>query len=109
MATFVQRGEAIDYTPTAAVAAGAVVVMGTVGVGVVPVGLAAGEKGSLVVKGVVRHAKTANQAINQWAKVYWDATNSVFTGTASTNVLVGYAVATAAAGDATVDVQLMNS
>jgi predicted RecA/RadA family phage recombinase len=109
MATFVQRGEAIDYTPTAAVAAGAVVVMGTVGIGVVQTGLAAGEKGSLVVKGVVRHAKTANQAINAYAKVYWDAAGGLFTGTASTNVLVGYAVATAAAGDATVDVQLMNS
>ena len=109
MATFVQRGEAIDYTPTAAVAAGAVVVMGTVGVGVVPVALAANERGSLFVDGVVRHPKTANQAINAYAKVYWDAAGGLFTGTASTNVLVGYAVATAAAGDATVDVQLMNS
>jgi len=60
MATFVQEGESIDYTPVAAAAAGAVVVMGSVGIGVVPVALAAGEKGSLVVDGVVRHAKTAN-------------------------------------------------
>jgi predicted RecA/RadA family phage recombinase len=107
MAPFVQEGEAIDYTPTVAVAAGAVVVMGTVGVGVVPVALAANEKGSLFVDGVVRHAKTAGQAINAYAKVYWDATNSVFTSTVGSNVLAGYAVASAAAGDATVDVKLM--
>jgi predicted RecA/RadA family phage recombinase len=107
MATFVQKGETIDYTPTAAVAAGAVVVMGTVGVGVVPVALAANERGSLVVDGVVRHAKTANQAVSAYAKVYWDATNSVFTTTVGSNVLAGYAVAAAGASDATVDVKLM--
>jgi predicted RecA/RadA family phage recombinase len=109
MATFVQEGETIDYTPTVAVAAGAVVVMGTVGVGVVPVALAANEKGSLVVDGVVRHAKTAAQAVSAYAKVYWDATNSVFTTTVGSNVLAGYAVAAAGASDATVDVKLMKS
>lgn len=109
MATFVQEGESIDYTPTAAVAAGAVVVMGTVGIGVVPVGLAANEKGSLIVDGVVRHAKTANQAVSAYAKVYWDATNSVFTTTSTSNTLAGYAVLAAAAGDATVDVKLMKA
>jgi predicted RecA/RadA family phage recombinase len=108
MATFVQRGEAIDYTPSAAVAAGAVVVMGTVGIGVVPVALAANEKGSLFVDGVVRHAK-ATGAITAYAKVYWDATNSVFTTTATSNTLAGYAVAAVASGDATVDVKLMKA
>jgi predicted RecA/RadA family phage recombinase len=107
MATFVQEGETIDYTPTAAVAAGAVVVMGTVGVGVVPVALAANERGSLVVDGVVRHPKTAAQAVSAYARVYWDATNSVFTTTVGSNVLAGYAVAAAGASDATVDVKLM--
>jgi len=107
MATFVQEGETIDYTPTAAVAAGTVVVMGTVGVGVVPVALAANERGSLVVDGVVRHAKTTNQAVSAYAKVYWDATNSVFTTTVGSNVLAGYSVAAAGARDATVDVKLM--
>lgn len=108
MATFVQEGKTIDYTPTAAAVAGAVVVMGTVGIGVVPTALAANEKGSLIVDGVVRHAKAAG-AVNAYAKVYWDATNSVFTTTATNNTLAGYAVAAAASGDATVDVKLMRA
>ena len=108
MATFVQEGDTIDYTPSAAVVAGAVVVMGSVGIGVVPVGLAANEKGSLVVDGVVRHAK-ATDAVTAYAKVYWDATNSVFTTTSTSNTLAGYAVAAAASGDATVDVKLMKA
>jgi len=108
MATFVQKGETIDYTPSAAAVAGTVVVMGSVGIGVVPVGLAANEKGSLVVDGVVRHAK-ATGAVTAYAKVYWDATNSVFTTTSTSNTLAGYAVAAAASGDATVDVKLMKS
>ena len=109
MATFVQEGETIDYTPVAATVAGTVVVMGTVGIGVVATSLAAGEKGALVVDGVVRHAKTANQAVSAYAKVYWDATNSVLTTTVGSNVLAGYAVAAAGASDATVDVKLMKA
>lgn len=108
MATWVQEGESIDYTPGSATVAGTVVVMGTIGVGVVPVGLAANEKGSLIVDGVVRGAK-ASGAISAYAKVYWDATNSVFTTTATNNTLAGYAVAAAASGDATVDVKLMKA
>jgi hypothetical protein len=108
MATFVQEGDTIDYTPGSAVVAGTVVVTGSVGIGVVPVGLAANEKGSLVVDGVVRHAKAAG-GVTAYAKVYWDATNSVFTTTATSNTLAGYAVAAAASGDATVDVKLMKS
>lgn len=108
MATFVQEGETIDYTPGSAAAAGAVVVMGSVGIGIVSTALAANEKGSLVVDGVVRHAKAAG-AISAYAKVYWDATNSVFTATSTNNTLAGYAVAAAASGDATVDVKLMKA
>lgn len=106
MARFVQKGEAIDHTPTSALAAGAVVVLGTVGVGVAQTAIAANTLGSLIVDGVIEHAK-ASGAVTLGQKVYWDATNSVLTTTAGSNVLVGYAVKAQASGDATATVKLM--
>lgn len=108
MARLVQSGDAIDYTPTSAVAAGAVVVLGTVGVGIAQTAIAANVKGSLVVEGVVEHAK-ATGAVTLGAKVYYDATNNVLTTTASGNTLAGYAVAAAASGDANATVKLMKA
>lgn len=108
MAAWVHEGESIDYTPGSAVAACAVVVMGTVGIGVVQTALAANELGSLIVDGVVELPKGAG-AISAFAKVYWDATNSVATTTSSGNTLAGYAVAAAASGDAAVRVKLMKA
>ena len=49
--TFVHDGDAIDYTPTADVAAGAVVVQGEL-VGVAKLAITANKLGSLAVKGV---------------------------------------------------------
>lgn len=108
MARFVQEGEAIDYTPGSAVAAGDVVLMGSVGIGVAQTAIAANVKGSLIVDGVIEHAK-ASGAISAYAKVYWDNTNKVLTATSSGNTLAGYAVAAAASGDATVTIKLMKS
>lgn len=108
MARLVQEGEVLDYTPSAAVAAGAVVVLGTVGVGIAQGAIAANVKGSLVVDGVIEHAK-ATGAVSLWAKVYFDATNNVLTTTSSGNTLAGYAVAAAASGDATATIKLMKA
>ena len=108
MAAWVYEGKSIDYTPVAAVAAGAVVVLGSVGVGVADRPIAAGEKGALVVEGVCDFPK-ASGAINAYAKVYWDATNSVATTTSSGNTLIGYVTEAAASGDATVRVKLMKA
>ena len=108
MATLVQEGEVLDYTPGSAVAAGAVVVIGSVGIGIAQNAIAANTKGSLIVDGVIEHAK-ASGAITLGAKVYYDATNNVLTTTASGNTLAGYAVAAAASGDATALVKLMKA
>lgn len=108
MAAWVHEGESIDYTPGSAVAAGAVVVMGTVGIGVVQTALAANQLGALIVDGVVELPK-ASGAISAFAKVYWDATNSVATTTSSGNTLAGYAVAAAASGDASLRVKLLKA
>ena len=107
MARFVQKGEAIDHTPVSALAAGAVVVLGTVGVGVAQTAIAANTPGSLIVDGVIEHPKTAAQAVTLGQKIYWDAATGLLTTTVGSNVLVGYAVRAQGASDPTATVKLM--
>lgn len=111
MATFKQEGEAIDYTPGSNVAAGAVVAIGSVGVGIAQTAIAANTRGSLLVDGVVEFPKATGTgtALTFGAKVYWDATNSVVTTTSSGNTLAGYVVAAAGTTDAVVWVKLLKA
>lgn len=74
IARFVQDGKAIDYRPSEAVAAGDVVVQGTL-IGIARLDIAANTLGSLAVVGVF-DAPKAIGAITVGAAVYWDATNS---------------------------------
>jgi predicted RecA/RadA family phage recombinase len=107
-ATFVQDDEMFDYTPTADVAAGAVVVLGDlVGVALRPI--AANTLGSLAVEGIfdVPKATTGGSAITAGTKVYWDATNKIATATAGALKLLGKTTRDAADADATVRVRLM--
>lgn len=112
--TFVHEGNAIDHTPSSAVAAGAVVVVGTL-VGIATRPIAANARGSLEVEGVFDVAK-ASGGISAGAKVYWDADGNPVSGdagsgaattTATDNTLFGKAIAAAAIGDATVRVKLI--
>jgi predicted RecA/RadA family phage recombinase len=107
MARFVQKGESIDHTPVSALAAGAIVALGSVGVGIAQTAIAANTLGSLIVDGVIEHPKTAAQAVTLGQKVYFDSANNLLTTTVGTNVLVGYAVAAAGASDPVVRVKLM--
>jgi len=106
-ATFVQDGNAIDYTPASDVAAGDVVVQNDL-VGIAKQPIAAGALGSLAVVGVfeVPKATGAGTAIDAGAKVYWDATNSQATGTATGNTYMGKAIAAAGDDDAAIRVRL---
>lgn len=104
MASYVSDGEFIDYTPGAAVAEGAVVVIGNI-IGVATKAIAANTLGAICVEGVVSMAKDG-AAITLGATVYWDATNSVVTATAGSNKTVGKCVKAAAAGDANALVRL---
>ena len=108
-AVFVHEGDAIDYTPAAAVAAGDVVVQGDL-IGIAKQPIAANVRGALAVKGVfdVPKATGGGTAISAGATVYWDATNSVATTDAGggTNKLIGKCVKAAADADATVRVRL---
>jgi predicted RecA/RadA family phage recombinase len=100
MASYSQAGCLIDHTPSAAVAAGAVVLLGDL-VTVATHSIAANAAGTVAVDGVWSIAKAAG-AVSQGALLYWDATNSVVTTTASTHKRAGKAAAAAASGDASV-------
>ena len=100
IAKYVQKGEAIDYRPTTAVAAGDVVVLGKL-VGIARLDIAADTLGSLAVVGCYDVAK-ATGAVTVGAAVYWDATNSQATTTATGNPYLGKAILAAESNDDTV-------
>lgn len=112
-ASYVDEGEAIDFTPVAAVAAGDVVVQGTL-VGVARTALAAGRSGSLAVRGLFDVVKGAT-TFAAGAAVYWNPTGLPLGGTVangaavptSTSILLGYAVRAASANDRTVRVAVV--
>ena len=107
LAVFVHEGRAIDYTPSADVAAGDVVAQGDL-VGVARTPIVANTPGSLAAAGVFDFPKATgtSTAIAAGTKVYWDATNKVATATVGSNKFLGKTVKAAADGDTTVRVRL---
>ena len=101
---FIQDGKTLNYTAGANIVSGQFVLIGAIG-GVAIADIANGATGVVRVKGVFSVPK-ASGAVTQGAKLYWDATNSVLTTTASGNTIVGVAAAAAQSGDATVQVLL---
>lgn len=98
--------DVIDYVPGAAIAAGQVVIAGSL-VGVAMEPIANGVLGSIRVSGVFDVAKTASVTFAVGAPVYFnEAANTA--GSTNTHALIGYAVKAALAGDATVRVLLAN-
>lgn len=107
------EGDNIDYTPTTAVTAGDVVVLGTI-VAIAEVDIAANALGSLATKGVFKVPKITG-AITVGTKLYWDPAGDPVGGTAGTGAatasagtlkVLGVAVLAAASGDGTVNVKL---
>ena len=70
LARYVQKGDSIDYRPTAAVAAGSVIVIADL-VGIARLDIEANTLGSLAVVGVFDIVKAAGQ-IHSGSTVYWD-------------------------------------
>ena len=110
-AAFVQEGRSIDHTPVATVAAGQVVVQGSM-IGVTKTPIAAGALGALAVRGLFDVVK-ANEQQALGAALYWDADGNPYNGTAGTgcatttaggNTFIGFAQAAAGATDETVRV-----
>jgi predicted RecA/RadA family phage recombinase len=113
-ATYVQRGEAIDYTPTSDVAAGQVVVQ-SARCGVARTPISANTPGSLATCGLFTVVK-ATGAINVGAALFWDADGNPQGGVAGTgcltttstdNTFFGFAAAAAAETDTTVSALLV--
>lgn len=107
---YVNSGDIIDYTnpsSSATIAAGTPILQGQV-FGVTADPILPSRIGALIVRGLVDLPKStsASTAIAVGAKVYWDATNSLVTGTASTNVEIGKCTKAAADGDALVRVYI---
>lgn len=93
---------AIDYTPSAAVAVGDIVMLNDlfcVATNAIP----ANRKGALAIEGAFIVPK-ASGAIGQGAVVYWDATAGNITTTATGNKRAGKAAEAAGSSDATVKV-----
>ena len=106
-ARYVQRGDAIDYTPMADVAAGDVVVLANKLVGVAKLDIKVAELGALALTGVYEVAKASGAAFAVGMEVAWDAANrkAVAAGT-SGSVKIGHAVALTSAVETTVFVRL---
>ncbi len=103
---FVSDGETVDYTPSGDVAAGDVVVQGTL-VGVAERDIPADTLGALTIMGIRTFPKHASSSlvITAGAKVYWDvADNEVNLDTG--NPYLGKAVLAAGATDATITVRM---
>jgi len=103
MADYVQKGDVLDYTPSTAVAAGAVVVVGAL-VGVAPRPIAANALGSLAVEGVFSMPVATGATGAQGSAINWYATSGV--AHASTGVTAGKLAKARLVGDTTVDVIL---
>jgi predicted RecA/RadA family phage recombinase len=110
-ATFIQEGLSIDYTPGSAVAAGQVVVQGSM-IGAAKTPIAANALGALAVRGIFDVVK-ANEQQALGAALYWDADGNPYNGTAGTgcatttssgNTFIGFAQVVAEATDEVVRV-----
>jgi predicted RecA/RadA family phage recombinase len=108
-AQYVQKGNAVDYTPAGDLAAGEVVVQGELA-GVVQRPIPAGTLGALAVAGVYDFPKPtgAGSAIAAGAKVYWDEAEKVAKtdAEAGANKYLGKTVASAGDDAATARVRL---
>jgi predicted RecA/RadA family phage recombinase len=108
-----QLGDTIDYTPGSFVAAGTVHVIGSTIVTIVPVDIAATDKGATATRGIFVVPKD-NSDVSAGDALYWNSTGNpvggdsgsgAFTKTANGNVFAG--IALSAAGTTTGTVQML--
>lgn len=106
-ATYVQRGETIEYknTTESAINADDVVSLGS-RIAVAGDNISKGETGILHTVGVFEIKKKESEVINQGTSVYYSETDGI-TATADSNIPAGYAFKSAKATDTTVYVKLL--
>lgn len=108
MATFIQAGDAIDYTPASDVSAGEVVQQADL-IGVATTPIKAGTPGALAVRGVFEFAKKTGtgEDIAAGQMLVWDDANKVAVKPPlAGSKILGKAVAAAGEEDKTVQVRL---
>jgi len=103
MASYVQVGDLLDYTPASAVAAGDVVVIGAL-VGVAPRAIAANAVGALAVEGVFEIPVATGATGAQGSAISYYATSGV--AHASTGTTAGVLAKARLVGDTSVHVLL---
>ncbi len=108
-ARYIQRGEAADYTPEAAIAAGDVVRVGSL-TGVAKLDVAAGELGALALVGVYELKAKDGKSFEAGAVAWYDPTDGTVTpdrpAEGGAAFFFGHVMADAKAGDAYVRVRL---
>ena len=109
MKTYVQPGETLTLTPTAAVAAGVGFLHGAALFGVALSDVVISTPGEFITEGVVEIGKTSALAIAVGDRLFWDATNKVVNKTTTAQQQVGIAVAAAANPSATVKMKLVSA
>lgn len=97
MKNFVQRGDVISVTAPANVSAGAGVLVGSI-FGVAVNTALSGAPVEIATRGVFDLTKAGSQAWTVGVRVYWDDTAKNCTTNASTNKLIGVAVAAVGSG-----------
>ena len=104
-AKYLQKGDSIDYTPAADVAAGDVVVLNA-RVGIAKLDIKANTLGALAVTGIYRIPKDAS-ALGAGNEVFWNAATQKASATSAGDaVWLGIATADARAADETAFVRL---
>ena len=103
MASYFQKGDVVDHTPAAALAAGEVVVIGSL-VGVAPVAVAANALGALAVEGVYSMPCATGSTGAQGSAINWYAASGV--ADAATGVAAGKLAKARVATDTSVHVIL---
>ena len=104
-ARYVQRGDSVDYTPTADVSAGDIINHGKM-VGIAKLDIKAGELGALALTGVYEVVK-GDAAFNPGDEVGWDIANAkAVVATTAGCAKIGFCIAAAASGDGFVNVRL---
>jgi len=97
MKNYVQEGRQVTVPAPATVVAGTGVLVGSL-FGVAVHGAASGADVEIVTEGVFDLVKTGSQAWTVGARIYWDDTAKACTTTASTNKLIGVALAATGSG-----------
>lgn len=106
MKNFVQPGDVLTLTPTAAVASGVGYLFGAALFGVATNDVAANTPGEFITEGVVEIAKTSALAISVGDRLFWDAANKCVNKTTTAQQQVGIAVEAVANPSTTVKMLL---